>query len=826
MGRRGNFKCFEGVLPHCGVAEKNPLNLIWVMPAKGEGMNDLFRFALRSMRVFFLVAVPVLLSAQPPNITVRGVVIDSRTGQLLSGVNIVAGDDGSTTNDRGDFSITVPPGTELEFSHIGFYTVTVPANNTMITVELLPRVLPADELIVTAGLTDEPLQRVTRSVALLDRPALSVWDDIHLLAVVETIPNLHFAGGTSRPRYFQIRGIGERSHYAGEGPPNFSVGFVMDDVDLSGLGMAGFMTDLNQVEVFRGPQSSIFGPNALAGLISLRSVDPADHFSANVRFTRGSNMIDRREMAFGGPLGSSLAYRISYLSSYVDGFRNNVFKNIYTGNERDETILRAKLRFEPTEQITLLGTFFRASLENGYEAWAPDNNTFFYTFANDAGEDSQQTDAASLRATFQLSNRLTLTSITAFSDTELAHSYDGDWANEQFWMSSPYNFDPAVEGWSYEFFDRNDRERSTLTQDVRIGHGKFVTGVYLKLMNEKDNASGWLYGGDATEMMSTYDFTATAGYTQFELPVGTRLTLRASARLERDKMVYEGTAGGYDENWDFVLLNPVDYATDHSLLGGRASVSYQIRQTSQLFASIARGYKAGGVNQHPYLAETNRLFNPEYILNGEIGYRTGRENYSFSSVFFAAKRTDQQVSISSQQREGDPNSFFYYTANATSGSILGAELDGHLALGESFQLTGSLGLLVTKVDPFTFQSNAGESTTLGGREAAHAPGYSFSVTANYNQPSGFFVRMELIAKDEFYYSDSHDQISGAYQLLNGHVGYRRGPWAVKLWSRNILDERYATRGFYFGLEPPDYEDRLYVSWGDPRHFGVTLAFNL
>ncbi len=111
-------------------------------------------------------------------------------------------------------------------------------------------------------------------------------------------------------------------------------------------------------------------------------------------------------------------------------------------------------------------------------------------------------------------------------------------------------------------------------------------------------------------------------------------------------------------------------------------------------------------------------------------------------------------------------------------------------------------------------------------EAAHAAGYSFSVTANYNQSSGFFVRMELIAKDEFYYSDSHDQISGAYQLLNGHVGYRRGPWAVKLWSRNILDERYATRGFYFGLEPPDYEDRLYVSWGDPRHFGVTLAFNL
>ena len=410
--------------------------------------------------------------------------------------------------------------------------------------------------------------------------------------------------------------------------------------------------------------------------------------------------------------------------------------------------------------------------------------------------------------------------------TELTHSYDGDWANEQFWMSSPYNFDPAVEGWDYEFFDRNDRDRSTLTQDVRIGYGKLVAGVYLKSMNEKDNATGWLYGGDATEMISTHNFTATAGYTQFELPLGTRLTLRASTRHERDRMVYDGIAGGYDENWNFVQLNPVDYTTDYSLFGGRASVSYQIQPASQLFASLARGYKAGGVNQHPQLAETNRIFNPEYILNGEIGYRMMRERFSFSALFFAAKRTNQQVSISSQQREGDPNSFFYYTANATSGSLFGAELDGRIALGQSFELMGSFGLLVTQVNPFTFEISPGKMTSLGGREAAHAPGYSFTMMANYNHPSGLFVRIELIARDEFYYSDSHDQMSDAYQLLNGHIGYQRGPWAVKLWGRNVLDERYSTRGFYFGLEPPDYENKLYVTWGDPRHFGVTLALNL
>jgi len=48
---------------------------------------------------------------------------------------------------------------------------------------------------------------------------------------------------------------------------------------------------------------------------------------------------------------------------------------------------------------------------------------------------------------------------------------------------------------------------------------------------------------------------------------------------------------------------------------------------------------------------------------------------------------------------------------------------------------------------------------------------------------------------------------------------------VKMWGRNILDERYAIRGFYFGLEPPNYDDKLYVSWGDPRHFGLMIEFN-
>jgi len=83
----------------------------------------------------------------------------------------------------------------------------------------------------------------------------------------------------------------------------------------------------------------------------------------------------------------------------------------------------------------------------------------------------------------------------------------------------------------------------------------------------------------------------------------------------------------------------------------------------------------------------------------------------------------------------------------------------------------------------------------------------------------------LSHKGKYYFSDSHDQMSEPYSLVNLTVGksFRNG--TIKFWARNMLDERYAVRGFYFGLIPPDYPDQLWKSYGDPRQIGITLDYN-
>ena len=76
---------------------------------------------------------------------------------------------------------------------------------------------------------------------------------------------------------------------------------------------------------------------------------------------------------------------------------------------------------------------------------------------------------------------------------------------------------------------------------------------------------------------------------------------------------------------------------------------------------------------------------------------------------------------------------------------------------------------------------------------------------------------------DFYFSESHNESSDAYSLVDGSFGYVIEGYRFEGWIRNIFDERYATRGFFFSLEPPDYKEKLYKSYGDPRQIGLRFT---
>ena len=762
---------------------------------------------------------------------ISGKVIDAETGEPIPSVNIIAGEEGTVTDERGQFVLNAEIGSRVIFSHIAYEKIRSKAPESFWKVRMIAKVLQGSAVVVTAGLKDEQLQHSTSSVTVIDNRQLNSADGSHFQDVMHDVSNLNWAGGTSRPRYFQIRGIGERSHYFAEGPPNFSVGFVIDDIDLSGMGMTGLLYDLKQIEVFKGPQSSVFGPNAMAGLISMRSNDPQNRFLGAVNLTGGTYATKRIGAMINIPMTDRIALRVAYQTSYEDGFRTNVFLQRTDTNKRQEAVLREKLFIKANDNLNITLTVINTILDNNYDAWAPDNNEELTTFSNDQGQDNQNTNAFSLRSHFN-KNDLNTTFIYSKSKTNVVHSYDGDWANNYYWEQAPYNFNPNIQGWYYEFFDETNRIRTSNTTEARIQYKKFILGLYFKELKETDDASGWMYGGNAIASSSEFIFDIKALYSQYEEWINNKLKIMGNIRFEENHLNYTGTSFGYDYYYELIELDPVAIEVIHNSIGAKGVLQYLINKETNIYSSVSQGYKAGGVNQHPYLAEKNRLYNPENILNFEVGMRSYKKNSIIRVTAFHAQRNNQQVSISSQQLAGDPNSFMFYTDNAASGTLNGLEFEGKYRINTQMNVSASLGIINSKVNAFYFFTDSLTNIKQGDREPAHAPKYSYSLNVNYKNKYGLFAHLNFSAKDEFYFSDSHNEISEPYQLLNGHIGYDFGNWSVRVWGKNILDVRYATRGFYFGLEPiwneelqdHEYPDRKYISYGDPAHFGMTLDY--
>ncbi len=780
--------------------------------------------------ITFLIVLAAASGVEAQSVSMSGTVIDADTGAPLARASVVSGDRGTIADENGRFELTVPAGASVTVSFIGYESVVLAPTGEAVIVRMWQIALQGPEVVVVGGLMEQALGQVPSSVTVIGERELASAGNHHLHDLTQSIPNLNWAGGTSRPRYFQIRGMGERSHYAGEGPPNFSVGFVMDDVDLSGMGMAGLLHDLEQVEVFKGPQSTIFGPNAMAGLINVQSSDPIHAFTRGGSVSLGNDAMLRYAGHVNVPVNEDLAVRVGFGAGRSNGFRENVFRNVEDSNRRREEMARAKVRWMAADNgAMLMATIFRANLNNGYDAWSPDNNEDLVTYSDNRGKDRQETVAFSLRGQLPLKRmRAELVSITAYSQTELEHSFDGDWGNDDFWLQEPYSFDPQEQGYSWDFFDRNVRDRSTLSQEVRLlkpgvtGIGDVIVGAYAKSLEEKDDANGYLFGGDVTDLKSTFDVTDLAFYGQIGRVLSEDLTMSINARVDRNATSYAGTTFNSFTDEE---PQPIDFDVTQWLAGGKLALTYRLGAGRTAFTAVSRGFGAGGINQHPRLPASNRPFDPEYIWNLEAGYRFSGAKSSTSLTLFHAMRSDQQVNLSSQQHP-DPNSFFYFTANADKGRNSGVELEQAFRPTSALSLFGSLGYLDSHIDRYRFDAIIYDEVVeldLGDRAAAHAPEYNLRIGGEYRDRRGLVARAEATAVDEFFFSDSHDQKSEAYQLLNGSVGYSGDAWDITLWGRNLLDERYAVRGFFFKLAPTDEEKARYISHGDPRQVGVTVS---
>lgn len=763
------------------------------------------------------------------NKTVSGKVIGPDNNPIYN-VFIFSDTDSFKTDQMGNFTILYKSKDELvTLQKIGY-------NTQLVTISSLIKsnVILMDTKTISLNQTEikELSGNISKQESSNDVQIVNEFkeSETHFDDVIRKIPNLNYASGSSRQRYFQIRGIGERSQYAGEGGPMYYVGTVIDDIDLSGIGMGIFLDDVNQIEVYQGPQSYAYGHNSMAGLINIRTNNPYKNNKNTFKITTGNDKLFKASTSINIPIIDDKLYANHFLyHSRQDGFLYNDYLNKYT-NSKNELFSKIKLSYTERDFFNSLLTIINTKLDNGYDAWSPNNNPDT-TYSNNPGEDSQNLFALSLNNQFKKDD-FKLNHISTYLHSEMIHSYDSDWGNDYFWSLPPYN----VNGWSYDYTQLEKRTRLMTTQELRSTSKykmpKFETvltyGLFLKKLEEWDNAVGWILGGEDAGLKSEFDIQNAAIYTEIKNNFD-KFSITLNGRYEQIGINYISTH--FHEYFNYYTYyttydtTGVKIKINDEFSGGKFSLAYKLSDNSNIFFSTSKGFKAGGVNQNPRLSNDNRTFKPEFNNNIDLGYRYNTNNIEFNLFAFNMNRKDLQVSLSSQQDPLNPNSFYFYTSNASSGRNYGFNFDIAITKEKDFKTNLKIGYLKTKIDSYSYFTDENTEFEFSEREAAHAPRYSISL-GFIKYINELKLNFNIEAKDKFYFSDSHNQMSEPYMIANTGLDYNINKnTSISLWGKNIFNEKYATRGFYFGVEPPNYENKLYLSYGEPFTVGISLKIS-
>jgi len=676
--------------------------------------------------------------------------------------------------------------------------------------------LPA--MVVSADFRPGLAQETGVSLTTIDSETIESRGAQHIEDILNLAPNVNVSSGASRGQYFQIRGIGERSEF--KAPLNPSVGLYIDGIDLSRSGGAATLFDIDRVEILRGPQGTLYGANALAGVINLQSNQPTEDLDIHVETGLAEYNTRNVGIAVGGPLiEKTLLGRISIYSHQSDGYMENEFLNRDNTQDHDEITAKGHLKWLVNNDLTVDLNLLHLDIDNGYDAFTFDNSR--NSAADQPGRDAQQTDAFSLKTDWRVNDKVQIQSTVSYSQSDLEYSYDDDWSNAN---RFPLSLGP------YSGYDQYFRKRENYSFEGRIlsnENGKIFSdttawslGFYHASQKQElnrnyfDNDTPGIY-----PLNNEYDTLNSSLFGQLNTALTDRLSLITGLRIE---------------NWqaEYTDSNNLDEKTDEVLFGGKLGLEFQVTPTQMLFTTLSRGFKAGGINTEAQLTNDVRSFDSEFSWTLEAGIKSawlGGDLITNISTFYTLRK-DAQIkgSLEVPKVPGPGSDFIDYFANAEKVSNVGIEADLDWLINHQWRLFASVGLLHAVMDDYDNPKLISEGISVSGRRIAHAPAYQFNLGGEHYVGNNWTFRANIEGKDEFYFSNNHNSKSTSYVLLNSSIDYQNGDWKVSLWGRNLLDKEYDTRGFFFGIDPSagaGYEARSYNQKGDPRIVGINVTWD-
>lgn len=549
---------------------------------------------------------------------------------------------------------------------------------------------------------------------------------------------------------------------------------------LRGQGFDDSLLGIERVEILRGPQSTLYGRNAEAGVVNIVTRKPGNDPYAAVSLDIGS----RNKQALRFDASRALIQDTLYLDvagefSRQDGFIDNTHTG-KTEDDRERHSGRFALRWTPTARTDIALRLAQREYDDGGSLWGPTGGSRETVRSGTASWNKTKSRTASLDIAHELDSGLRLRSITA--------------NNEHFdRILQDFDFQPADlvhMGRDYHF--------QTLSQEVRLegklGASTWLAGLYLDHDDNELNFENKTPLG-LTRPSSTQEGHSSALFTHWEVPLSERWTLQAGARVERDEIRFK-LAGGNEQSRDWSRFTP------------KLAVQYQWQPSAQIYASVADGFRAGGFNT--FAPETYRSYEPEKLRSYELGIKGTLLNrrLRYSAAVYRMDIDDMQV-----QQMGAVLGQVFITNAATARST-GAEAELRWLFGAGWQLQAALGLNHTRFREFKDGAN-----DYAGNRNPFAPDINGHLGLRYDAPSGWFAQAQVAGYGKVYVDAAN---TAAYQrpgygVVNLAAGYAWGRMDLTAYVNNAADKHYDTVGF---------PSNTITVYSPPREFGLRLNWHL
>ncbi len=700
-----------------------------------------------------------------------------------------------------------------------------------------------DDVMVTAQRRSENVQDVPVSVTAVGGEKLDILgsggDDIRFLS--GRLPSLLIESSFGRafPRFY-IRGLGNTDFDLNASQP---VSLVYDDVVQENPILKGFpVFDLEMVEMFRGPQGTLFGRNTPAGVVKFNSVRPSRDAGGYVQASYGDDGSANVEGAVGGALGEHWSARFSGMYQHRDNWVDNVRpapvgvidKDAFEGF--DEFAGRLQFLYEPNDTFSALFNVHARSLDGSARMFRANiiesgTNNLVSGFQPESvstdGRNDQTLDSSggSVRLRWDF-DRVTLHSVTGYETVDVFSRGDIDGGYGAAFLG-PGNFGPGFIPFPAESADGLP-DHSQFTQEFRWesrewGAFDWQAGVYY--FDEDITIDSFSYNTFANGVQNgsarqRQENQAWAVFGSVDYDISDSFTLRGGLRYTDDEKDF--TAQRFVSPFGPFPLGPISVSPTDSEVTGDISGTWALNDDTNLFARIARGYRAPSIQGRILFGNTVSVADSETILSLEAGVKTSLFDDRGRLSFTVYKYTmdDQQLTAVG----GGTNFNTLINANQVDGQ--GFELDLEAILTDNLLVTFGLSYNDTEIDDSSLavQSCGGGCTVLDpvvvpaggppffppaivnidGNRLPQSPEWIGNMTARWGMPVGsgeFFVFTDWAYRSDVNFFLYESVEFEGQSLLEGglRVGYNwnDGRQQLAVFGRNITDEIQAVGGIDF-----------------------------